>query len=217
MELTGEQRIAAPRQTIWAALNDPAVLRAAIPGCVSLDRDGDDRFNLVAEVRIGPIGARFKGAVQLSDIDAPNGYVISGKGSGGVAGSAQGKATVRLTDDGSGTLLRYVVDADVGGRMAQLGGPVIDATARKLADRFFAAFAQTVTGSAPVAAVPATMARQSRAAEAGLPWPWLAALLVAVGAGYVLGRSGITEPWVAAMMVLTLVAACAGYLAGKRA
>ena len=133
MEMAGERRIAAPAQKVWEALNDPAVLRACIPGCQSLERDGDDRFNAVAEVKIGPIGARFKGAVALSDLDPPRGYTISGQGSGGVAGNAKGTAKVRLSPDGAGTLLSYTVEAQVGGRMAQLGGPLIDATARQMA------------------------------------------------------------------------------------
>ena len=148
MEMAGERRIAAPAQKVWEALNDPAVLRACIPGCQSLERDGDDRFNAVAEVKIGPIGARFKGAVALSDLDPPRGYTISGQGSGGVAGNAKGTAKVRLSPDGAGTLLSYTVEAQVGGRMAQLGGPLIDATARQMADRFFAKFGEVVGGEA---------------------------------------------------------------------
>ncbi|RYE46731.1 MAG: carbon monoxide dehydrogenase, partial [Hyphomicrobiales bacterium] len=131
MRLAGEQRVAAPRQKVWEALNDPEILRQSIPGCQSLDREGGDRLAAVVEIRIGPIGARFKGAVTLSDLDAPNGYTITGQGNGGIAGNARGIAKVRLSDDGAGgTLVSYDVDAEVGGRMAQLGGPVIDATAK---------------------------------------------------------------------------------------
>lgn len=130
MQMKGEQRVAATRQQVWDALNDPDVLRQCIPGCQSLERDGENRFVANAEVKIGPIGARFKGNVELSDLVAQNGYVITGSGNGGIAGSAKGGAKVRLSDaaDG-GTLVFYDVDAEVRGRMAQLGGPIIDATA----------------------------------------------------------------------------------------
>src|SRR5262245_21619309 len=131
MNLSGEQQVAAPRQRVWEALNDPEVLRQCIPGCQSLDKEGDDRFNAVAEVKVGPIGARFRGTVQLSDLDAPNGYTITGQGNGGIAGNAKGGAKVRLSDVDGGTLVSYDVQAEVGGRMAQLGGPIIDATAKQ--------------------------------------------------------------------------------------
>ena len=163
MQMKGEQSIAAPRQKVWEALNDPAVLAQCIPGCQSLDRDGDSRFVAVAEVRIGPIGARFKGNVELSDIDAPNGYTITGSGSGGIAGSAKGRARVRLADaPGGATVIAYEVEAEVGGRMAQLGGPIIDATARNLAGKFFQKFGEVVSGggAAPAAAGAAAVSVQ---------------------------------------------------------
>ena len=142
---------------MWEALNDAEVLRACIPGCQSLQKEADDRFTAVAEVKIGPIGARFKGAVALSDLDRPNGYTISGSGSGGVAGNAKGMAKVRLSPDGAGTMLAYQVEAQVGGRMAQLGGPLIDATAGNLAEKFFSKFGEVVGGvAAPRAAAVAT-------------------------------------------------------------
>lgn len=230
MELNGQQRIAAPRQRVWEALNDPEVLRAAIPGCQSLDKEGDDRFAAVAEVKIGPIGARFKGAVTLSDIDAPNGYVISGQGNGGIAGSAKGRATVRLSDDGAGTLVSYTVAAEVGGRMAQLGGPIIDATAKQLAGKFFARFGEIVSGeqaaAAPTAApqaaattapaVTAPTPATAAPAPAGLPLAWLVALALAILAGFLLGRSAAADWWVIAMIVLTGASAVAGYQSGQR-
>ena len=228
MELNGQQRIAAPRQRVWEALNDPEVLRAAIPGCQSLDKEGDDRFAAVAEVKIGPIGARFKGAVTLSDIDAPNGYVISGQGNGGIAGSAKGRATVRLSDDGAGTLVSYTVAAEVGGRMAQLGGPIIDATAKQLAGKFFARFGEIVSGeqaAAAPAAAPQAAATPAPAvttptpataapAPAGLPLAWLVALALAILAGFLLGRSAAADWWVIAMIVLAGASAVAGYRSG---
>jgi uncharacterized protein len=215
MELTGEQRIAAPRAKVWEALNDPAVLRACIPGCQSLEKEADDRFNAIAEVKIGPIGARFKGAVQLSDIDAPNGYTISGKGNGGIAGNASGTARVRLSDDGAVTLLSYTVEAEVGGRMAQLGGPVIDATAKQMAGKFFAKFGEVVGGGVPFAAN-AVVAPPATSASSSLPWAWLIALAAAIIAGFLLGQSGAAVPWVGAMIVLAVAAAMAGYMSGRR-
>lgn len=234
MQMTGEQRIAAPRQKVWEALNDPAVLAQCIPGCQSLEREGDDRFVAVAEVKIGPIGARFKGNVQLSDIDAPNGYTITGSGNGGIAGSAKGGAKVRLSDaPGGGTLVSYDVEAEVGGRMAQLGGPIIDATAKNLAGKFFTKFGEVVSGQgapaaaeaapqatgaaeAPVAAAPAAAPVP---APAGLPpaplWGWVAALVVALLAGYALGAWHLPSQTLL-VVVLMVVTAAAAYEAGRR-
>src|SRR5438034_11658599 len=130
MRVTGEQRIAAGRARVWQALNDPAVLRQSIPGCQTLEQEDDEHFSATVEVKIGPIGARFSGKVTLSDIEAPNGYTITGEGQGGTAGFAKGGAKVRLADDGGETLLSYEVDAQMGGRLAQLRGPLIHATAR---------------------------------------------------------------------------------------
>jgi carbon monoxide dehydrogenase subunit G len=151
MDMTGERRIPAPRQTVWEALNDPEVLKASIPGCESLEKLADDKMKATATVKVGPISARFTGNVQLTDIDAPNGYRISGEGQGGVAGFAKGGADVALTDDGADTLLRYHVNAQVGGKLAQLGGRLIDATAKQMADAFFDRFSRQVQGLSPVA------------------------------------------------------------------
>jgi carbon monoxide dehydrogenase subunit G len=144
MDMTGERRIAAPRGRVWDALNDPAVLKASIPGCESLEKQADDALKAAATVKIGPIAARFTGNVQLSDLDPPNGYTISGEGQGGVAGFAKGGARVHLTDDGDGTLLSYEVHAQVGGKIAQLGARLIDASARQMADAFFDRFSALV-------------------------------------------------------------------------
>ncbi len=228
MHMSGEQRIAAPRQRVWEALNDPEILRASIPGCQSLEKESEDRFSAVAEVKIGPIGARFKGDVQLSDLDPGNGYTIAGKGNGGIAGNAKGSARVRLSDLGGGTLVSYDVDAEVGGRMAQLGGPLIDATAKQLAGRFFAKFGEIVGGEEVVAAaelaepaaapvaVAAAIAAPERAPVGGFPWAWGAALVLAILAGFLLGRSAMADGWVVAVAILALVAAGAGYDAGRR-
>jgi uncharacterized protein len=158
MDMTGERRIAAPRQAVWAALNDPAVLKPAIPGCETLERTSDTDMQATASVRIGPIAARFTGKVQLLDLDPPNSYRIEGEGQGGVAGFAKGGATVRLADDGDGTLLTYEVKAQVGGKIAQLGARLIDATAKQMADAFFTRFAEQVAGPSPAVAVEAAPA-----------------------------------------------------------
>ncbi len=152
MNMTGEQRIAASPQRVWEALNDPEILRASIPGCQSLTKESDVRFTATVEVKVGPIGARFKGAVNLEDLNPPNGYTLILEGNGGIAGSMKGAAKVRLQADGSGTLLTYDVDAQVGGRMAQLGGPIIDATAKQLAGKFFGRFGEILSGVKPAVA-----------------------------------------------------------------
>jgi carbon monoxide dehydrogenase subunit G len=151
MDMTGERRIPASRETVWQALNDPDVLRASIPGCESLEKLSDTDMKATAAVKIGPISARFNGAVQLSDIDPPNGYTIGGEGQGGVAGFAKGGAKVRLEDAGSDTLLRYEVHAQVGGKIAQLGARLIDATAKQMADNFFDRFSAQLTPPAQAA------------------------------------------------------------------
>jgi carbon monoxide dehydrogenase subunit G len=232
MKMTGEQHIAASRQSVWEALNDPEVLRQCIPGCQSLDKEADDRFSAIAEVKIGPIGARFKGNVALTDLDAPNGYTITGQGNGGIAGSAKGGAKVRLSDAaGGGTTVSYDVDAEVGGRMAQLGGPIIDATAKQLAGKFFAKFGEVVSGQAAAAGAPAvasvqpvaaattgasTVAVTSATVSGGFPWAWAVAVALAVLGGFLLGRSNAAEWWTVVMIVLAVVTAGAGYESGRR-
>jgi carbon monoxide dehydrogenase subunit G len=156
MDMTGERRIAAPRGRVWDALNDPAVLKVSIPGCESLEKQADDAMKATASVKIGPISARFTGNVKLTDLDPPNGYTISGEGQGGVAGFAKGGAKVHLADDGDGTLLSYEVHAQVGGKIAQLGARLIDASAKQMADAFFDRFSAQV--APPVVAVVAASA-----------------------------------------------------------
>jgi carbon monoxide dehydrogenase subunit G len=162
MDMTGERRIEAPRQTVWQALNDPAVLKASIPGCESLEKLSDTDMKATAAVKIGPIAARFSGAVHLTDIDPPNGYTIGGEGQGGVAGFAKGGAKVHLEDAGAATLLRYEVHAQVGGKIAQLGARLIDATAKQMADSFFDRFGAQVVPPVPVAVPLAEKAPQPR-------------------------------------------------------
>ena len=145
MEIKGQHRIALPRAKVFAALNDPAVLRACIPGCEALEMLSDNEMAAKVRLRVGPVSAAFSGKVTLSDIDPPNGYRISGEGQGGVAGFAKGGAVVRLAEEeGGDTLLTYDVDAQIGGKIAQVGARLITGTAKKLADQFFGKFAEVV-------------------------------------------------------------------------
>ena len=146
MEMKGEERIEAPRDKVWAALNDPDVLRQCIPGCQSLEKTSDTSFAATVKVKVGPVSANFKGEVKLENINAPESYTISGEGKGGIAGFAKGGADVHLKDDGSDTLLSYEVKAQVGGKLAQMGSRLIDSTSKKLAGQFFSNFNDVVTG-----------------------------------------------------------------------
>ena len=138
MDLTGQERIEAPAEAVWRALNDPDMLRRCIPGCESLSRQSDDRLAATVVLKVGPIKARFAGEVELTNLVPLQSYTITGEGKGGIAGFAKGGADVRLSDDGAGaTTLDYTVRAEVGGRIAQLGSRLIDSTARKLAAQFF--------------------------------------------------------------------------------
>ena len=149
MTMNGSYELAAPREAVWEKLNDPAVLKACIPGCEQLDKTSDTSFEAVATIKIGPVKARFKGKVTLSDINPPSGYTISGQGEGGVAGFAKGGAVVKLTPtDSGGTLLSYDVDAQIGGKLAQLGQRLVNGAAKKIADDFFKKFAESVTAPA---------------------------------------------------------------------
>jgi carbon monoxide dehydrogenase subunit G len=144
MDMSGEYRIPAPRQTVWEALNDPEILKAALPGCEELTADGDNGFAAKVRAKVGPVSARFAGKVQLLDLDPPNGYRIEGEGTGGAAGFAKGGATVKLVEDGGETVLTYEANASVGGKLAQIGSRLIDGTAKKMADDFFAKFTEIV-------------------------------------------------------------------------
>ncbi|HLY57245.1 MAG TPA: carbon monoxide dehydrogenase subunit G [Stellaceae bacterium] len=168
MDMTGEYRIAAPRAKVWAALNDPEVLRQAIPGCDEIEKLSDTEMTAKVTAKVGPVKAKFGGKVTLSDIDPPNGYTISGEGSGGAAGFAKGGADVRLAEANGETVLSYTVRANVGGKLAQIGSRLIDATARKMADEFFGNFAALVaTPAAP--GEPAPEASPPETAPSDLP------------------------------------------------
>jgi carbon monoxide dehydrogenase subunit G len=151
MDMNDSQRIEAPREVVFAALNDTDVLKACIPGCETINKLSDTEMEATVVLKIGPVKAGFGGKVTFSNIDPPNGYTITGEGSGGIAGFAKGGADVRLEADGDATILHYSVKAEVGGKIAQLGSRLIDSTAKKLAGEFFEKFATVVAGPAVLA------------------------------------------------------------------
>lgn len=151
MKMVGEQIIPAPRERVWVALNDPEVLRQAIPGCQEMMKHSPTTFEAKVVAKVGPVKANFTGNVILSDLNPPVSYVISGEGKGGAAGFARGGASVRLDEQDGATRLSYDVDAQVGGKLAQIGSRLIDSTARKMADDFFDRFATIVAGAESVA------------------------------------------------------------------
>jgi hypothetical protein len=165
MDMSGERRIPAARARVWDALNDPEMLRAAIPGCESVTRTADDAFEAKLALKIGPMAAKFGAKVRLENVQAPASYTITGEGNGGAMGFAKGGADVALEELGpEETLLRYTVKAQVGGKMAQLGARLIDSTAKQMSDQFFDRFAAALTppapaeDAAPAAAAPAAPA-----------------------------------------------------------
>jgi carbon monoxide dehydrogenase subunit G len=166
MTMKGEVDLPATIQVVWTALNDPEILKACIPGCDSLERVGDNQLQATAKVKVGPVSAAFKGKVSLLDLDPPNGYRIEGEGDGGIAGFAKGGAKVHLTEiPGGGTRLAYDVEAQVGGKLAQLGARLIDGVAKKMADQFFTDFAAAVAKQEGVAPVPASEQAQEKTGE----------------------------------------------------
>jgi carbon monoxide dehydrogenase subunit G len=145
MQFTGRYLIAAPPEAVWAALNDPAVLKTCIPGCEALDKTDPNTFSGAAKVKIGPVSATFRGKVELTDLDPPQRCVLKGEGQGGVAGFVKGEAEVLLSPDAESTVLTYTAKATVGGKLAQVGQRLIDGAARQIADEFFARFSSEVT------------------------------------------------------------------------
>jgi uncharacterized protein len=191
MDMTGEFLIPAPRQKVWAALNDPDILKQSIPGCEEIEKLSATEMQAKVTAKVGPVKARFGGKVTLSDLDPPNGYKITGEGSGGAAGFAKGGATVKLSDADGGTKLAYTVEAHVGGKLAQIGSRLIDATARKMAEDFFSRFSVAVGGgAAPAPAAEAAAEAPAPAPAAVTPPPaasrrlpplvWVAALVVII-------------------------------------
>ena len=172
MTMTGEVTLPAERAKVWTLLNDPEVLKSAIPGCQSLEKTGDNGFAAVVKTKIGPVSATFKGKVELSDIVPLVGYTIKGEGEGGVAGFAKGGAKVSLADAPGGTLLRYDVEANVGGKIAQLGSRLVDGVAKNMADKFFANFAAAAApGAAQAGAADLTTPSNNRGEAAAEPAP----------------------------------------------
>ena len=169
MEMTGEYRIPASRDKVWEALNDPEVLAKCIPGCQELNKDSDTEMSATVKSKVGPVSATFTGKVTLSEIDPPNGYKISGEGTGGVAGFAKGGADIKLAEDGGETVLTYTATAQVGGKLAQIGSRLIDSTAKKMANEFFGKFAAEVGGAAPAAAPADAVTAPETAAAAPAP------------------------------------------------
>jgi carbon monoxide dehydrogenase subunit G len=203
MDMTGETLIPAPRDAVWRALNDPEVLRQSIPGCETIEKVSDTAFSAKVVAKVGPVRATFTGQVQLSDLDPPNGYRISGEGKGGPAGFAKGGATVRLSDADGGTRLSYTVDAQIGGKLAQIGSRLIDATARSMAQDFFGRFSKIVapgggadsahdavagdTIETPEALATSPQADEAAAMDAAVrqtrslpPWIWIGGLILLV-------------------------------------
>ena len=144
MEMKGEQLVPAPQADTWAALNDPEILKACVPGCESIERITDTEYTVMMTARVGPVAAKFKGKLTLADLNPPNSYSIAFEGQGGVAGFGKGGAQVQLAPEADGTRLTYQVKASVGGKIAQIGSRLVDAAARKLADDFFTAFNEKV-------------------------------------------------------------------------
>ncbi len=158
MQMTGEYRIEAPRETVWAALIDPDVLKRCIPGCEELEQTSESEFTAKVKAKVGPVSAKFAGAVSLSDLNPPESYRISGEGKGGAAGFAKGGAMVTLAEDGGATMLAYEIDAQVGGKLAQIGQRLIAGTAKKMADDFFGRLVEAIGAPAEAVAAPAEAA-----------------------------------------------------------
>lgn len=206
VEFSGEYRIPARQQQVWDALNDPAVLQACIVGCKQLEKISDTEFVATVAAKVGPVSVTFKGNMVLSDLDAPNGYTLTGQGQGGAAGFAKMAAQVALTEDQNETVLKYMVSAEIGGKLASVGSRLVQTVAKKNADDFFAAFARHLGGTgvkaelvpsaAPAAGAPVSAAAAPTMAvtaapprlfsSLGAPVPaWL--VVFATGLGFALG------------------------------
>jgi len=186
MQLNDKIRIEAPREQVYAALNDPEVLKKSIPGCEEIIQISETEMTASIVAKIGPIKAKFKGKVTLSDLNPPQSYTISGEGTGGTAGFAKGGAKVSLEADGTATILHYEVQAEVGGKLAQLGGRLIEGTAKKMAGDFFNAFSAAVTGPAGEA-IPAA-APEKAGLGAVHPLAWIAGGVAVLVVIYLLTR-----------------------------
>ncbi len=177
MEMSGEFRIPAPKERVWAALNDPEILQRSVPGCQSITKLSDTEMEGAVTASVGPVKATFKGSVVLSDVNPPNSYALTGQGKGGPAGFAKGVAKVALTEEGGFTVLRYTVQASVGGKLAQIGQRLIDGTAKKLSEEFFGNFSAILGGAA------AEPAAKPQPSPAGLsPAIWITGLILVMAA-----------------------------------
>lgn len=244
MQMKGEERIATSQARVWAALNDVEILRRCIPGCDTLEKLSDTQMRATAKIRVGPVSARFAGEVTLSEIDPPNGYRIDGEGQGGIAGFARGGATVRLETAGDDTILHYSVDAQVGGKLAQLGARLIDATAQQMAKAFFGKFAAILAGDEPdrshapaLGDVPAPLDDRAGQRQHGTPpvparggtgsWlaPALASTAIAILAWRLFANGADGTPTSAAfgdeggiiVLILVAMSGAIGFLFGERA
>ncbi len=206
MEMKGEYRIPASREKVWDALNDPEVLKSCIPGAKSLEKVSDTEMTATVEAKVGPVKASFTGHVTLTNMDPPNGYTITGESKGGVAGFAKGGADVKLVEDGpEATVLTYVAKAQVGGKLAQIGGRLVDATAKQMADQFFSAFAQKLGGAGPAAA-PAAEDIGSQAVEADVEKdPEVTAEAIEERLEVAAGRGVLGGPYVWGLLALLAV------------
>ena len=181
MELKGERLIPAPFDTTWAALNNAEILKACIAGCESLERSGDDGFQAMVAVRVGPVSAKFKGKMTVTESDPPRAYTLVFEGQGGAAGFAKGQATVALTPQDGNTLLSYTAKATIGGKLAQVGSRLIDAAAGKIAEDFFTAFEAALRPAEGAAPAPAPAAGNK------LLW-WIVGAIVVIAAIWLLKR-----------------------------
>lgn len=188
MELQGDRLIPAPLDKTWAALNDPETLKACIAGCESLERTGDDAFAAVVAVKVGPVSARFKGNLKMTNVQAPNSYTINFDGQGGVAGFGKGSADVVLAPEGTSTRLKYTAKAQVGGKMAQVGSRLIDAAASKVAEDFFKAFEEHLRPAEAAAAVVAEPAAVPAATGGNKTLWWVVGAAVVLLLIYLLMR-----------------------------
>jgi carbon monoxide dehydrogenase subunit G len=189
MDMTGEQLIALPQQRVWEALNDPAVLKACIPGCETMEKVSDNEYRVVMSATVGPVKAKFSGKLLLSDLNPPNSYALAFEGSGGAAGFGKGSSTVTLSPAEGGTRLAYTAHATVGGKLAQVGSRLIDGVARKMADEFFAKFKQTLA-PAPTTSPVSDAALATPAARSRVPvWAWVIGAIVLVLLALFLAKS----------------------------
>ena len=194
MDMQGSRQLAVTQQQAWDALNDPEVLKACIPGCDSIEPTGENAYALVNAIKVGPVSAKFKGAIQLADIQAPDSYTINFEGNGGVAGFGKGSAKVALTPNEAGCELAYTVNATVGGKIAQVGQRLIDGVAKSMAESFFKRFDEEMQSRHPApepgaaAATTPQVPARTPGGDAGVPtWVWvLVAIAVIVAVGWAL-------------------------------